>query len=535
VNRVWVGLFLMILAVTTVVRIRLLDMPLERDEGEFAYGGQLLLEGVPPYRELYTMKWPGTQTAYALIMAVFGQTPRGIHAGLILVTTATTVLVFVLGRRLAGVPVGAAAAGMYALMCSSPPTDGLSAHATHFVVLPALGGILLLLSPGAALTRARVFVAGMLLGVGALMKQPGTMFLAFAAVWLAWWEFAQPARQWHRLAVRLGYLALGGSLPFFLLCFTLIHTGTFDRFWFWTVMYARAYGSIYSPVEGMQLFADTGMKLFRPAPALWCLAGLGVLVFWFQRSVRAWRWFLLAFLFFSFLAVCPGWYFRRHYFILLMPVAAVLSGLGLMAIGDRVARVRRGHGSGVMAPMLVFAVVAAATVYTSREIYFRLTPDKACQAIYPFNPFLETVELGKYLAAHCPPDSRIAVLASEPEILFYSHRRSATGYIYMYPLMEPQPYAREMQKEMIAEIEKADPDYFVFAFSQFSWLQRPDSESLILDWFEQYRREHLQLDSWVEILSPEDTRYHWAVTDPELTTRARTWLAILRKTPPPAP
>ena len=54
------------------VRYRLLAFPLDRDEGEYAYAGQLLLEGVPPYKFAYNMKLPGTYLAYAGLMAVFG-------------------------------------------------------------------------------------------------------------------------------------------------------------------------------------------------------------------------------------------------------------------------------------------------------------------------------------------------------------------------------------------------------------------------------------------------------------------------------
>lgn len=93
-----------VLGVTLVfvaaVRLRLLSMPLERDEGEYAYAGQLLLQGVPPYQLVYSMKWPGTFLVYALFLAVFGQTPAGIHFGLLLVNLASMGLVFWLGRKL---------------------------------------------------------------------------------------------------------------------------------------------------------------------------------------------------------------------------------------------------------------------------------------------------------------------------------------------------------------------------------------------------------------------------------------------------
>lgn len=54
-------------------RIRLLEVPLERDEGEYAYIGGLMLQGVAPYGVAANMKLPGTNAAYALIMALFGR------------------------------------------------------------------------------------------------------------------------------------------------------------------------------------------------------------------------------------------------------------------------------------------------------------------------------------------------------------------------------------------------------------------------------------------------------------------------------
>src|SRR5580698_4150326 len=90
----------LILLATAIIRIRLLPIPLERDEGEYAYAGQLILQGIPPYSVASNMKLPGTYAAHAIIMAIFGQTIAGIHFGLLLVNAATILLVFALGQRL---------------------------------------------------------------------------------------------------------------------------------------------------------------------------------------------------------------------------------------------------------------------------------------------------------------------------------------------------------------------------------------------------------------------------------------------------
>ena len=102
-----------VVLVTAAIRLRLLDVPLDRDEGEYAYFGQLMLEGVPPYATAYNLKAPGIYAAYALILAALGQTTTGIHLGLILVTSATTVLTFLLAKDLAGPAAGLVAAALY--------------------------------------------------------------------------------------------------------------------------------------------------------------------------------------------------------------------------------------------------------------------------------------------------------------------------------------------------------------------------------------------------------------------------------------
>src|SRR6266508_501869 len=184
----WWILLAVVIAVVVFLRIHLLAIPLERDEGEYAYAGQLMLQGIPPYRLAYNMKFPGVYAAYALIMWIFGQTSNGIHLGLLIVNIANIVIVFLIARRLIGLIAGIAAAASYTILSASPSVLGLAAHATHFVMLPTLLGALVLLKP--VLTRKMVFVSGILFGAGLLMKQPAIFFICFGAAYLLF-------RDWH--------------------------------------------------------------------------------------------------------------------------------------------------------------------------------------------------------------------------------------------------------------------------------------------------------------------------------------------------
>src|SRR5882757_8263638 len=116
----WWILLAVVIAVVVFIRIHLLALPLERDEGEYAYAGQLMLDGIPPYQLAYNIKLPGIYAAYALIMAVFGQSPSGIHSGFLLANVGTILLLFFIARRFLELPGALMACATYGLLSTSP-------------------------------------------------------------------------------------------------------------------------------------------------------------------------------------------------------------------------------------------------------------------------------------------------------------------------------------------------------------------------------------------------------------------------------
>ena len=104
-------------------------------------------------------------------------------------------------------------------------------------------------------------------------------------------------------------------------------------------------------------------------------------------------------------------------------------------------------------------------------------------------------------------DDGIAVLGSEPQIYFYSKRHSATGYICTYRLMEPQSYARQMQEEMIRQIEFARPKYRIWAGVPPSWLRHTESGDMIFAWTDDYVKKFYDVVRL--ILSGDYTVYYF--------------------------
>src|SRR5437867_6311967 len=128
---------------------------------------------------------------------------------------------------------------------------------------------------------------------------------------------------------------------------------------------------------------------------------------------------------------------------------------------------------------------------------------------YGANPFPESIEIAKFIAARSSLTDRVAVLGSEPQIFFYAKRHSATGYIYTYGLMEIHGYSLRMQKEMIGEIEAALPKFVVVVAIATSWLVRANSERFIFGWIGNYLGRNYSLVGVADIISPDVTVYRW--------------------------
>lgn len=502
-------------------RVRLLAVPMERDEGEYAYGGQLLLQGLLPYLHLHTMKLPGIFAVYASIFTVFGESLRAVHLGLLIANVAAAGLLYAIGARLYNRSTGIGAALFFAVLAVLPEVQGVFANAEHFVLVFALAGILALLPPaGRAITGGRAFAAGLLLGCGFLVKQHGAAFCLLGAI-IVLLEREPRGRRLRNLAA----LTAGGILPYLVTLAAFAAGGGLDAFWFWTVSYARAYSGILSASDAWFEFKDRIVTIGGAAPFIWLLALGGLAAGGVSRRGR-----LLppAFFLFSFLAVCPGFYFRPHYFLFLLPAAALFAAVAADRLRAGLAGAYPVLASAALA--LLFALAGGSALYAQRAFLFTLPMDEASREVYWPNPFQESLEIGRIIAERTTPADTVAILGSEPQIFFYAKRRSATPYVYMYPLMEQHRYASAMQQDMIRQLEAARPKIMLFVRVQFSWLQGPQSDTTVLQWFDTYSRQHYRRVGLVQIFG-DASLMDW--NNPSgLQPRTPYWVEVLERVDP---
>jgi len=427
-------------------------------------------------------------------MAIFGQTEAGIRIGFLLINAATILLVFALGKRLFGTTAAVVSSASYALLSVGPRVDGFAGHATHLVALAALAGLWLLLKGTEKRGNWWIFTAGLLLGTAIVMKQPGAVFAVFGGLYLLTAE-GWGIRKMRESIPRLAWFGAGVILPFGLTCLVLWRAGVFAKFWFWTFAYAYQYGTNRSAAEGWNFLAAILPSIVLPDVGLWLLAGVGLSAFLWSRKGQAHAKFLVGLLLFSCIGLSAGLYFRRHYFILVLPALSLLVGFAITATAELLEQRFPGKSMRSL-PILAFLGMLALSFYHHAYFLFRADPVSASQLAYWPDPFPETRRIARYLGQHASPGAKVAVLGSEPQIFFYSGLRSATGYIYMYSLTERQKYALRMQLEAIAEIEAAQPEYLVYVRD---WVVWPESERTIFNWAEKYIDNHYERVAVVKV------------------------------------
>jgi 4-amino-4-deoxy-L-arabinose transferase-like glycosyltransferase len=358
VNRHWAWVVILIIILSaSLIRIHLLEVPFERDEGEYAYAGQLILQGIPPYEQVYNMKMPGIYAVYALILAVFGQTHYDVHLGLLLTNALTIIVLFLLGRKLFGRIAGTVTAASFALFSLGQPVQGIFANAEHFVA------------------------GSMLLGLGFVIKQHGGAFIAFAGLYVFFTEILRRPLDRKFLITRCLLFLTGVLTPFIVTCLILWQAGVFEKFWFWTFVYAREYVSSVPFSAGLYSLKKNITRIISSSVPLWLIAGIGLTALFWDRQIRRKGLFTAGFFLFSFLAICPGFYFRPHYFILFLPSAALLAGAGGASLCNIFSRDRFNIAIRAIPVFIVITALLYST-WQQRNFLFNMNPAMVSRTTY---------------------------------------------------------------------------------------------------------------------------------------------------------
>lgn len=525
-----------VLLFTMAIRMRLLGIPLERDEGEYAYVAQQMLQGIPPFKSIYHFKLPGIYAVYAVILSIFGQSGKGIHAGLAFCNLFTAITLFFIAKRFYSLLSSAIITSVFSILTLSISIEGFAANSEHFVLLPALLGILSMLKFKETTNNKRgvflLFCSGLLLGFSYTVKQHGLFFILFTWLYLVSIWYKRKPLNWATVILNSLIFSIGVILPFGLICLLFLQLGLFEKFWWWTWHYPHIYIGHTSWKYGLQSL-EFFLPSFFKSHWLFLLSSLAVGLPVVIRNPRTDKNLFVAGLFiFSLAAVCVGLNLFSHYFLLTMPAIALLTGSAFEHIKSWLSKFRFKKVVEYSTIILFFTGMLYAVISEKNYLFFWDTY-KIARNYFGANPFREAVEISKYLAQNTSENDRVFIFGSEPEVYFYSHRRSATGFIYTYEILKNHPFALTFQEQLIREVDSVKPKYILFfsiGTSLISDIEKP-KDTIIFTWAQGYVNTNYVMEGLCNIQYPQayESNYCWSAPENPCAPTSQAWIGIYKR------
>jgi hypothetical protein len=130
--------------------------------------------------------------------------------------------------------------------------------------------------------------------------------------------------------------------------------------------------------------------------------------------------------------------------------------------------------------------------------FWALSPADAIRSIYPHNSFDAMPAIASEIESITDTDDAVFVFGTEPELLFYAQRTSATRYIYLFPLFGPFPDARERQQGVIDEISSARPSVMVWVPNRMFF--KKGAPQLLTNWFRRFSARNYRVHAfWIKL------------------------------------
>lgn len=490
--------------VTYLLRWRLLDIPLERDEGGFAYMGYSWIKGNPLFSDYVDVKPPLIYILYGVFESIFGTTPKGIHTGLFIFNLGFTITFYFYIKQKFSFGTAMISSLVFILLSSLPNVFGFAAHATQLLLWPTIGGIWLL---DYSLKQSKIFwliPAGILLGIAFLIKQQAIGFMLFAGFYLTYILLIQE-KNWKKWLISGSVLTSSAVLPYILCILWFYASGRLNNFWYWTYTWPSQFAA--TQTGNIDIFNMMYGMVTRNIEYFWYLGLVGIILSFFDKWSSENKVFAGLLTFFGFAALSVGFHYYPHYFVLLLPAISLGVGLAFRFVYTKINLVTQNT-------MLTYPVITVVffmmfySHYKPQKGYFTKTKkEDIIRNVYGTNPFQESYVVGNKIKSMSKQGDSILVLGSEPQLLFYSQLPSISQHMHYYQLVDGGSQNDSLQSELITKVEKSKPKYLVFVRNNFSWLEK-DPKNKLFQWMDKIIPFY-NLKGFVNTYPDKASEYFW--------------------------
>ncbi|MEM1169405.1 MAG: glycosyltransferase family 39 protein [Cyanobacteria bacterium P01_H01_bin.35] len=332
---------------------------LDKDESIYILAADSLLNSNLPYIEIWDNKPPGIFILFSLTMLILGNSIVSIRILSIIATTFTSYFLYRIGAAIDakyGEKIGLLAGSLYAIF--SLHNDGAAANA-EILFAPFVTGAFVLLFQDRKFSNIKVFLIGLILGIGMQIKYlviMDVLGLVLLGSWFRKEEFrsqesgvrsqeeerkrkkdAKPVNNFQGLIKEIFsysllrfYLILGAGLilPAVIIVAIYQFSGYFDEYIYATLIANSKYVGMFN-FSWSDLLSRLRKQILGNILLWLCLFWSPIYLFVLARGkLKQERNFIYLFLWFccAFLAVLLSKRFYNHYFLQLLPPLCLISG-----------------------------------------------------------------------------------------------------------------------------------------------------------------------------------------------------------------
>jgi len=419
-NKRW--LFLIILF-SILIRIPFLNCPLFEDEGEYAYQAYFWLKGVNPYQSRFFFTLPGYPLLYFLVFKFFCPKILAIRIFLAVWNAGIIIFIYLIARKLISPTVGLVSAFLYGSYSWLPLIRG-NVGKEIYMMLPLCTALYLYVLYREYSKKVILFLSGIFLGLAVLFKQSALPLSGFFLVFICF-------ESKHKIRDVIMFL-IAASLPI-IGCFIYgSHCIGIRKFFYCVISYRLNTASIFCGTWWYHILR--GFRSMIKSGIIFWLIPLILNIKCIKKGFT--YYFLIAYLFFSFLGIALSGSWYANYWALILPSVCILLAWEIVKIlqTKKKSYVFK-SGLWLILPFFIYILIS---------LHFH----NFCLRFYP--EYQLTPKIAHYLKKNSNETDKIyAFLYRNAEIYFLARRRSSFPSLFRPQML----YRSENIKEFINHIE----------------------------------------------------------------------------------
>ncbi len=412
--------FIFILLILSIIyRMFFIYMPLDREEGTYAYIAERIEKGELPYKDIFVNKQPFIFYIYKTAFKFLGTSYEAIRIFTNFYILVMLLVFYSFIREFFNKWLSLLILFFFIMHLNNHNIHGLNSNTEIFIFLPVFVAYIFLCSTVDKYFHINLFLTGFFIGIATFIKLIAAFILFVALIYIL--KYFKKNKIKYILWLFSGFITL--VILLFLWCIKNNMLKEFIEYTFFynfnNLLRFDLKNTFFILIKNGWIFIKTNLILF---------VGFlyGLYLFFKNKKIKIIFLSLLSsLLFFIYISFSPNYY--PLYYLVLIPFLSILSAIFINEFYLFLCKKTNNKKIAVSLAIIAVVIYSLYFIKINNFLNFIKSNYKTKDIYYEAKAIAEIINLNK------KEKQNILVFANEPEIYFYTHTQSPFKYIYNYP------------------------------------------------------------------------------------------------------